>query len=308
MSATGERAVVFTCGGSRLVGIVHGTHADAAGTGVLIVVGGPQYRVGSHRQFVLMARSLAASGYPVMRFDYRGMGDSEGEFRGFKHVADDVRAAIEAFTVAVPSLSRVVLWGLCDGASAVAMQGMADPRLAGMVLVNPWVRTVSGEAKAYVQQYYGRRLLQASFWRKLLTGRLQVVRAVREFAVTMYRSRRASAVAAEGESSFIERMLGGMSACERPILLLISGRDLTAAEFMTLTSNDAAWSQLVARDNISLVRLENADHTFSTRTVLERAVAVCREWLDGLGAQPSQPNGTPARAFLPAKEDTVRCR
>ena len=48
------------------------------------MVGGPQYRVGSHRQFTLMARAFAAAGYPVLRFDYRGIGDSEGESRGFE--------------------------------------------------------------------------------------------------------------------------------------------------------------------------------------------------------------------------------
>ena len=79
------------------------------------MVGGPQYRVGSHRQFVLLARDLAADGFPVFRFDYRGMGDSEGEFRGFEHVEDDIAAAVEAFRSASPGLREIVLWGLCDG-------------------------------------------------------------------------------------------------------------------------------------------------------------------------------------------------
>lgn len=310
MSAPAERCVVFSCGGSRLVGVVHGTHASAAGIGVLVIVGGPQYRVGSHRQFVLMARSLAASGYPVMRFDYRGMGDSEGEFRGFEHVAEDVQAAIEAFVVAVPSLSHVVLWGLCDGASAVAMQGMVDRRFSGMVLVNPWVRTASGEAKAYVQQYYARRLLQGSFWKKLLSGRLQILRSVREFVTALYRARQAPADACDAALPFIERMRRGIAACERPILLLISGRDLTAAEFVALTRDDASWSGLLARENVSLVRLEEADHTFSSRTALERAVAACCEWLDRLRARLEASTGGSAsgRPLLCAGEDGVRCR
>ena len=46
----------------------------AASRGMLIVVGGPQYRAGSHRQFTLLARDVAATGVPTMRFDYRGMG------------------------------------------------------------------------------------------------------------------------------------------------------------------------------------------------------------------------------------------
>ena len=79
MTHASEFPVVFSCGGDQLVGMVH---PAAARLGVVIVVGGPQYRVGSHRQFVLMARDLAREGYPVLRFDYRGMGDSDGAVRG----------------------------------------------------------------------------------------------------------------------------------------------------------------------------------------------------------------------------------
>jgi len=32
-----------------------------------------------------------------MRFDYRGMGDSEGEARTFESVQDDIRIAIDTF-------------------------------------------------------------------------------------------------------------------------------------------------------------------------------------------------------------------
>ncbi|KAB8057318.1 hydrolase 1, exosortase A system-associated, partial [Janthinobacterium violaceinigrum] len=60
---------------ARLVGILS-LPAAPGPRGVLIVTGGPQYRVGSHRQFVLLARALAAQGVPVLRFDLRGMGDS----------------------------------------------------------------------------------------------------------------------------------------------------------------------------------------------------------------------------------------
>jgi alpha/beta superfamily hydrolase len=89
--------------------------------GVLVVVGGPQYRVGSHRQFLLLSRRLASEGYPVMRFDYRGMGDGGGAMRSFEDVSADIGAAIEAFQRRCPSVRRIVLWGLCDAASAALL-------------------------------------------------------------------------------------------------------------------------------------------------------------------------------------------
>ena len=80
-----ERCLSFECGGETLLGILHEPRIHKE-TGVLVIVGGPQYRVGSHRQFVLMARALANVGYAVLRFDYRGMGDSTGCPRGFEAV------------------------------------------------------------------------------------------------------------------------------------------------------------------------------------------------------------------------------
>ena len=101
-----EHAFVFPCAGETLLGIVAVPERSQA-TGVLLVVGGPQYRVGSHRQFLLLSRALANSGYPTMRFDYRGMGDSSGAQRTFGDVNNDVAAALDAFQRAVPNLGKV---------------------------------------------------------------------------------------------------------------------------------------------------------------------------------------------------------
>jgi hypothetical protein len=49
---------------------------------VVIIVVGPQYRAGLHRQFVSLARTLSTAGFLVLRYDYRGMGDSDGEYLG----------------------------------------------------------------------------------------------------------------------------------------------------------------------------------------------------------------------------------
>lgn len=80
-----ETPVLFHCGSHELVGIIHQpTYKPFCPFGVLIVVGGPQYRAGSHRQFVTLERDLAAAGIPAMRFDYRGMVDSHREQISFE--------------------------------------------------------------------------------------------------------------------------------------------------------------------------------------------------------------------------------
>ena len=122
-----EEALVFGCDRDSLVGVLAVPDAPAS-RGVLIVVGGPQYRAGSHRQFTLLARDLAASGIASLRFDYRGMGDSSGEARTFESVNEDIGCAIDRLIEAVPAVNQVIIWGLCDAASAALGRGNVRQR------------------------------------------------------------------------------------------------------------------------------------------------------------------------------------
>lgn len=275
-----ERPVVFACGDDSLLGILHES-AQPATLGVLVIVGGPQYRVGSHRQFVLMARDLARSGVPVFRFDYRGMGDSDGAARTFEAVEEDVAAALDAFFREQPQVSGVVLWGLCDAASVALMVCRQDPRVRGVIVANPWVRTQSGEARTYLRHYYVQRFMQRSFWRKLLSGAFNPFRSAQELAATVDAARGAATPRAEQES-FIERMRAGLESFAGPILILISERDLTAQEFVDLCSADPKWQSALAAPNRSSCALPDADHTFSDRRALAAATERCVQWLTRL--------------------------
>ena len=194
-----EHALQFSCDDAALIGILSRPR-QAATRGVLVVVGGPQYRAGSHRQFTLLARALAAQGIPVLRFDYRGMGDSEGAARDFEAVSADLRAAIDEFFRQVPTLRDVVVWGLCDGASAALFYASGDPRVAGLALLNPWVRSTAGHARATLRHYYLARLRQGEFWRKLLGGRFDV-RAAAASLRQLLQASRAGAPATAGAGS-----------------------------------------------------------------------------------------------------------
>ena len=130
-------------------------HQGAATTGVLLIVGGPQYRVGSHRQFVKLSRYLAAQGVPSMRLDTAGMGDSSGSKAAFYQQTADIELAIDAFFQQCPQLTQVVLWGLCDAASAILIKlNRPDPRVSGVILLNPWVRQQQSHAKTMLKHYY----------------------------------------------------------------------------------------------------------------------------------------------------------
>jgi exosortase A-associated hydrolase 1 len=277
----GERAVSFRCAGEDLVGVVASPDA-AKPIGVVIVVGGAQYRAGSHRQFILLARALATAGYPALRFDHRGAGDATGAMRVFTDLDDDIAAAIDELCRAC-ALERVVLFGLCDAASAALMYSDArrDPRIAGFVLLNPWVRSEATLARVQVKHYYRERVLDPAFWRKLARGDVDVRGAVRSFAGALSATVGAAPRAPTPDArSFQQRMADGLDRFAGPVLLLLSGRDLTAREFVEHASSDLQWSALLARTTLDRRELPDADHTCSSARGRGDVERLAVEWLE----------------------------
>ena len=273
-----ERTLSFACHGSALFGIAS-VPEQAAARGVLIVVGGPQYRVGSHRQFVQLARGLAAQGIAALRFDYRGMGDSDGDMRDFQAVDDDLRAAVDQFFAAVPSLREVVIWGLCDAASAALFYAPGDPRVCGLVLLNPWVRTADGIARTTLKHYYRARLLDPELWKKIARGNFNVAAAALSFARLVGAARPAQDAPAASALPLPERMLAGMQNFHGKVLLIISGADLTAQEFLDLAGGSPKWQTLLAGPGVSRQTLAEADHTFSRKAWKDQVVNWTGDWL-----------------------------
>ena len=276
-----EEAITIACAGESLVGVMATPESGAqAEVGVLIVVGGPQVRVGSHRQFTLLARHLAQAGYPVLRFDVRGMGDSTGAQRSFESLDEDIDCAIQALQQQ-PGVRRVVLWGLCDGASAALLfaDRGADARIAGLCLANPWVRSDASLARTRVRHYYLDRLMQGGFWRKLLRGDV-AFRAASELMANLRQARHRPSVEAIDHPSFQHRMARAWAALDRPVLLLLSGNDYTAREFVEFARNDPVWRANLASPNVTRVELVGADHTFSDTQDRCRMEAATLEWLN----------------------------
>jgi len=122
--------VSFDFAGFNLVGSLHETNRPAA-HGVILLNQGPVDRGGSHRLYIKLANELTAMGVPVLRFDARGVGESDGIWQAetqetglsileaYGHIQrgvwkDDALAAIE-FMQRTTGVSRIILGGLCGG-------------------------------------------------------------------------------------------------------------------------------------------------------------------------------------------------
>jgi exosortase A-associated hydrolase 1 len=277
-----ERALIFDCEGARLVGILSEPSAPTE-VALVNIVGGPQYRAGSHRQFVHLARTLAENGIAALRFDARGMGDSDGEQRSFEDIQTDVAAAIDALCAALPSVRQVVLSGLCGGASAALLYWHAtrDARVRGMVLINPWVRSDATLARTRVKHYYLQRMMEGAFWRKLLSGQ------VAKSAVTELLSSLKLAVATSGAPrdaaearamDLSHRMAAAVADFGQAVLLVLSEDDYTAKEFLETVALQSDWQSCLAASTVTRFDVKGADHTYShpgMRQIVESAVL---EW------------------------------
>lgn len=276
MSAYGEKAFTFDCKGASLTGIV-ALPEQPIERGVLVVVGGPQYRAGSHRQFTLLSRDLAKAGIPCMRFDYRGMGDSAGNQRDFEGIGDDIRSAVDAFLAQCPSVDEVILWGLCDAASAAAFYAHRDPRIAGLVLLNPWVRTLESQAKARLKHYYLSRLLDAALWKKLLSGKFDFGKSLKDLSGAVSALGKDSENDAGENLPLPERMKQSLEKFRGKILLILSGNDLTAREFEDLARSSPSWRGLL--EKMERRDLLEADHTFSRRAWRDQVSSWTGSWV-----------------------------
>lgn len=248
-------------------------------TALVVVVGGAQYRAGSHRQFVQIARHVADAGFPALRFDFPGMGDSPGEPLAFEDTSVHIAAAVTAVHQHCPQVKQVVLLGLCDGASASLLYWhvSADPRVAGLALINPWVRSEVSLARAHVKHYYLWRLAESAFWKKLLSGQIGW-RALKELGHSL----RALRAKHPEQPSFQEAMAEACRRFEGPILLLLSERDLVAKEFLEHAQTDARWDGLLERSGLSQMTIKGADHTCSSSTASRQTESFVLQWLKAL--------------------------
>ena len=104
---------------------------------VLVACSGFQGRKSLHPE--RFARGLAPLGYAVLAFDYRGVGESEGEYgrQAPQDWAEDVRAAVDCM-MGEPQVDsrRIGLLGWALGGSVAIAEAAGDPRVAAVAAVN----------------------------------------------------------------------------------------------------------------------------------------------------------------------------
>lgn len=231
MGACVRSLISFPCLGDLLIGTLDSASGN---TGLMIVSEGNEIRSGPHRSMAQLAHRIAAAGYPVLRFDRRGVGDSGGSNGGFLQSGPDIAAAAATFRREAQS-RRLVAFGNGDAASAL-MLFHADARIDALLLANP---VTFGPV---APQEEG-------------DGAEQTPRGWIRHVIGLRGARRPDA-----PPSIVGDLADALVKAEVPITLLLATRDATAAAFADALHKPAF---AAAGTRIRRKQFDTASHVFA---------------------------------------------
>jgi exosortase A-associated hydrolase 1 len=279
MGAGMRRQLSFDCNGASCAATL-----DAAGaaTGLLIVSGGNEIRSGAHRGMAWIAGEVAALGYPVFRYDRRGIGDSTGSNGGFRSSGPDIAAAVAAFR-ADANVERIIAFGNCDAAAALALFG-GEAGIAAMLLANPWTFDAEeGDDTAGDDTTAAPALPPASAIRARYLARLKDPRQLWRLVSggVDYRKLLGGLKAARGSGAaptgLAAELIAAMAALPVPARILLAERDRTAMAF----AEHWAKAPAALRSKVPIAKIASGSHGFADNAarawLLECLVAALAE-------------------------------
>jgi pimeloyl-ACP methyl ester carboxylesterase len=237
--------------GLRLFGILHLPNHDVkTDLAVLMLSPGVKMRVGPQRLYCTLTEQLVALGLPVLRFDFYGLGDSEGELTEemlkdvYNHIevgrfVDDTVDAMN-WMAREHGTSRFILSGLCGGAITGLLAAEHDARVKGLLALaitpvlasraaNPAQYLTSGQAADIWRTYVG-KLVSPQAWLRLLTLRTDfrlLWRSMRQGARAPEAPTAPAPVPAEHDNAnpLFPPAFFAMMQSNRPVLMVFGGSD-----------------------------------------------------------------------------------
>ena len=249
-----RRFINFPCEGDMLAATIDEGANDC---GLLIVSGGNEIRSGAHMGMSRLAAKLAKSGTPVLRYDRRGIGDSEGVNNEYLASGSEIMAATQFFRTQTPHLKRVVAFGNCDAAAALGLFG-SNSRIDALVLANPWTLDQEQQDEdlpppSAVRSRYLERLKNPRSLIDLVTGKIDIAKLFKGLL-------QASKSSKPSETS--DALCKALSETDKPIHILIAKRDSTAMAFVSAyESRD--YQPVRNNENVSLHKIDSSSHSFA---------------------------------------------
>jgi pimeloyl-ACP methyl ester carboxylesterase len=277
----------------RLVGVVtRAATSEAERPPLVLLSSGIIHRVGPNRLYVQLAREAARHGHDALRFDLAGIGDS-GPPRCTvlaESVRDDITDSLD-FMGERTGVDRFIVTGLCSGADNAFAAALRDPRIVGIVLLDPSTFKTVG----FHLRRLAARIRSPASWRTLASRDSVLLAPVRGAVRRMQGD--ASEESLPGKPAFY-----GMSTMSRPevragleelvargvrMLYVFTGGLRHRYNYAGQLRD--AFPGLDFRDLLRVEYLSEADHTLSRAVHRRRLLEVLGSWLDEGG----WPDATP---------------
>ena len=275
-----------------------------------MITPGPTDRAGAHRLSLKVAERFVELGYPCLRFDPRGAGESEGdwgaEYEG-KPILDvyneveqgvwvpDTLAAIQHL-MDKTGVSSIVLGGTCGGAITALLAGADLDKVTGLFLVGNPV-TLSSVALLNTSWFpdqrledesnrYLRRMWQPSAWLKFITLKADY-KTLREVFVARIRrrlpgARRAKQKVAESLLSpqFVEAFATAIK-CGKRMLFVYATNDHHWQEFNQYFVETRPEKELRAMD---IVSIQDANHNLTEDPWQDQLFTALASWIGAVAS------------------------
>lgn len=139
-----EEAFFFQSGSYKLFGVLHRPWGESSCSGFVFCSPYFEEKLWVHQVYVTFARLLAERGHWVLRFDYMGHGDSEGDFQNSTVQSNlaDIKTAIQTLAQKADNISSISLLGIRFGATLAALS--AEDNVVNKLIL--WEPVIDGTA------------------------------------------------------------------------------------------------------------------------------------------------------------------
>jgi len=161
----------------ELFGIFHEPDMISRKNGFVFIHPFAEEKLWTHRVLVTFARELSRCGYPVLRFDFMGHGDSEGNFEdsSIQTRLSDIQCAILTLREKAPSIKGICLLGLRFGATLAALTVEQEKDIDKLILWEPII-----DGTKYMQEMLRINLTtQTAVYKEIRYNRDQLVQMMK---------------------------------------------------------------------------------------------------------------------------------
>lgn len=153
-----KKKITFLSGELTLEGILHLVDNPESRPGVVVCHPHPLYGGSMYNNVVIaVCEELVARGITALRFNFRGVGDSQGKYADGIGEIDDVSAALD-YLASLPSSEsgRIGVAGYSFGAHKGLLAAVRDERVCAVVAISP---AIAVDDFAFLKSYTRPKLL-----------------------------------------------------------------------------------------------------------------------------------------------------